>query len=112
MLHTGKSWLRIPYGQDTQVDVSQSLAKALSRAGYETFHLGEGGNEFTAGINAFDTNIVIDDHGKELRRDSSQRHADTTLTYLKTRGTSSKPFYIYLASPVSLRGASQPIARV
>ncbi|HRE80357.1 MAG TPA: sulfatase-like hydrolase/transferase, partial [Opitutaceae bacterium] len=44
MLHTGKSWLRIPNGRDTQVDVSQSLAKVLSRAGYETFHVGKGGN--------------------------------------------------------------------
>ncbi|HRE80358.1 MAG TPA: sulfatase-like hydrolase/transferase, partial [Opitutaceae bacterium] len=46
------------------------------------------------------TNIVIDDRGEELRRDSSQRHADATLTYLKTRGSSSKPFYIYIAPPV------------
>jgi len=100
MLLTGKSWLRIPSGRDAKVDASRSLPKVLSGAGYETFHVGKGGNEFTAGLNAFDTNLVMDDHSVELRRGSSERHADATIKFLKERAGSTKPFYIYFAPPV------------
>ena len=100
MMLTGKSWLRIPNGRDPQADASRSLPKVLSAAGYETFHVGKGGNEFTAGLNAFDTNLRFDDHPVELRRGSSERHADATITFLQGRGTSAKPFYIYFAPPV------------
>ncbi len=100
MLLTGKSWLRIPNGRDKQVDASQSLPKVLSAVGYETFHVGKGGNEFTAGLNAFDTSLRMDDHTVEIRRGSSERHADATIKYLKERTNATKPFYIYFAPPV------------
>ncbi len=105
MLLTGKSWRRIPNGRDASADASQSLPKVLSRAGYTTFHVGKGGNEFTAGLNAFDTNLVMNDGGAELRRGSSERHADAAIKFLKERpsstaATPAKPFYIYFAPPV------------
>ncbi|MSU24273.1 MAG: DUF4976 domain-containing protein [Opitutus sp.] len=105
MLLTGKSWLRIPNGRDASVDASQSLPKVLSHAGYETFHVGKGGNEFTAGLNAFDTNLKFDNHPVELRRGSSERHADAAIKFLRERSSATaaataKPFYIYFAPPV------------
>lgn len=100
MMLTGKSWLRIPNGRDPKADASRSLPKVLSAAGYETFHVGKGGNEFTAGLNAFGTNLRFDDHPVELRRGSSERHADATIKFLQGRAGSAKPFYIYFAPPV------------
>jgi arylsulfatase A-like enzyme len=104
MLLTGKSWLRIPNGRDANADASQSLPRVLGGAGYATFHVGKGGNEFTAGLNAFDTNLLMNDTGPELRRGSSERHADATIKFLKERKsegtTAAKPFYIYFAPPV------------
>ena len=76
MLLTGKSWLRIPNGRDANADASNSLPRVLSRAGYETFHVGKGSNEFTAGLASFDTNLMHSDPSVELRRGSSERHAD------------------------------------
>ena len=98
MMLTGKSWLRIPNGRAKDVDPSQTLPKILRAAGYETFHVGKSGNEFGAGIQAFDTNLVMDDRGPE-RRGSSERHADATLKFLNERKPD-KPFYIYFAPPV------------
>src|SRR6187401_605500 len=100
MMLTGKSWLRIPNGRDPKADATQSLPKVLSAAGYTTFHVGKGGNEFTAALAAFDTNLVMDDRSEALRRGSSERHADATITFLKERTGASKPFYIYFAPPV------------
>jgi arylsulfatase A-like enzyme len=103
MLLTGKSWLRIPNGRDKDADASQSLPRVLSRAGYATFHVGKGGNEFTAGLAAFDTNLILDDRSDELRRASPERHADATIKFLRERSTAAapaKPFYIYFAPPV------------
>jgi arylsulfatase A-like enzyme len=100
MMLTGKSWLRIPNGRDPKADASRSLPKVLSAAGYETFHVGKGGNEFTAGLNAFDTNLRFDDHPVELRRGSSERHADATIKFLQGRAGAAKPFYVYFAPPV------------
>lgn len=97
MLLTGKSWLRIP--KATGGDPLLTLPKVLGAAGYETFHVGKSGNEYTAGINAFDTNLVMDDGTPVLRRGSSERHADATIKFLKARGRD-KPFYIYFAPPV------------
>ena len=99
MLLTGKSWLRIPNRQARDVDASHTLPKVLSGAGYETFHVGKGGNEFKAGLEAFDTNLVMNDGSPELRRGSSQRHADAALKFLRER-SQDKPFYIYFAPPV------------
>jgi arylsulfatase A-like enzyme len=99
MLLTGKSWLRVPNGRDKNADASQSLPKVLGAAGYETFHVGKGVNEFHAGIRAFDTNIMMDDYAPEKRRGSSERHADAAINFLKER-KNDRPFYIYFAPPV------------
>ncbi|WP_309720103.1 sulfatase-like hydrolase/transferase, partial [Armatimonas sp.] len=96
MLLTGKSWLRIPAARGG--DPAATLPKVLSAAGYETFHVGKGGNEYTAGIQAFDQNIVMEDRGQQ-RVGSSERHADAVLKFLSER-KSTRPFYIYLAPPV------------
>ncbi len=100
MLLTGKSWRRIPAGRDPKVDASQTLAQVLSRAGYETFHVGKDFAEFTAGIKAFDANVTADDMTPELRRGTSERTADAAIKFLKGRGADAKPFYIYFAPPV------------
>lgn len=105
MLLTGRSWLRIeeqPRGkaakQKTATDSSAYLPKVISAAGYETWHVGKGGNDFRAGIAAFDTNLI--DEGKgEARRGSSRRHADAAVKFLKERKPD-RPFYVYLAPPV------------
>ncbi len=99
MMLTGKSWLRIPGRGATNVNAATTLPKVLSAAGYETFHVGKSGNEFAAGIQAFDTNIVMDDRGVDQRRGSSERHADAAIQFLTER-KKDKPFYIYLAPPV------------
>ena len=100
MMLTGKSWLRIPRGRDANADASRSLPKVLSAAGYTTFHVGKGGNEFTAGLNAFDINVVMDDSTPDLRRGSSERHADAAIAFLSARAPTAKPFYLYFAPPV------------
>jgi len=99
MMLTGKSWLRIPNARDAKGDASHSLPKVMSGAGYETFHCGKPGNEYTAGLKAFDTNISMADRSPEERRGSSERHAEAAIQFLKQRGKD-KPFYIYLAPPV------------
>lgn len=97
MMLSGRSLYHIPgRGQSTNV---ATLPKALERAGYETWHCGKGGNEFTAGIQQFQTNLVMDDRPPEQRRGSSQRHADAAINFLSQR-SADKPFYIYLAPPV------------
>ena len=98
MMLTGQSWLRIPNKRGAG-DPEKSLPKVMSRAGYETWHCGKGGNEYTVGLNAFDTNIRMDDHTPDLRRGSSERHADAAIKFLRER-KNDRPFYVYLAPPV------------
>jgi arylsulfatase A-like enzyme len=100
MMLTGRSWLRIPNARDKNGDASQSLPQVLSRAGYTTFHVGKGGNEYTAGLQAFDTNLMMNDSTPELRRGSSERHADAAIAFLRERARGAKPFYLYFAPPV------------
>jgi len=75
------------------------LAHAMQAAGYETFHMGKGGNECTPGIEAYETNIVRNDHKPEERIHSSQVYGDTLVKYLRKRKWD-RPFFIYLAPPV------------
>jgi len=99
MMLSGKSWLRIPERQANDVDPATTLPGVLRAAGYETFHVGKSGNEFRTAIEAFDINLVMDDRTPELRRGSSERHADATIKFLGQR-KQEKPFYIYIAPPV------------
>ncbi len=99
MMLTGKSWLRIPKARGGEGEPEKSLPKVMSRAGYETWHCGKPGNEYTVGLKAFDTNISMADPTPNERRGSSERHADAAIKFLTERKTE-KPFYIYLAPPV------------
>ena len=99
MLLTGKSWRRVP-GRKDPVDPATTLPGVIAAAGYSTFHVGKSGNGFIQGLNAFQTNIIIDDRTPELRTDSSERHADAVLGFLQQRGANAQPFYIYVAPPV------------
>jgi arylsulfatase A-like enzyme len=75
------------------------LPRTLQAAGYETFHVGKGGNECTPSLEAFDQNLIYNDDTVELRVGSSQRHADAVIEFLRSR-KGEKPFFIYLAPPV------------
>jgi len=99
MMLTGQSWLRIPDAETVNPD--RYLPKVMEHAGYQTWHFGKGGNEFTAGIKAFQTNIV-DNAPRDQRAGSSRRLADQTIAFLKNRDSvkEAKPFYLYLAPPV------------
>ena len=99
MMLTGQSLFRCPSPGGKDGDPERSLARVLGRAGYETWHGGKGGNEYTVGLQAFDTNLRMDDHGPDLRRGSSERHADAAIKFLQERKTD-RPFYLYLAPPV------------
>jgi arylsulfatase A-like enzyme len=97
MLLTVRSWLRIP--RPDAGNAAATLPKVLSAAGYETFHVGKGGNEYTLGLKAFDTSNTMDDRTPDLRRGSSERHAEAALKFLQER-KGDRPFYIYFAPPV------------
>lgn len=97
MLQTGKSWQHV--SKQNVADPEIMIAKVMSRAGYETWHCGKGSNECTVGLRAFDTNLTMDDHPPDLRRGSSEHHADAAINFLKER-KSDRPFYMYLAPPV------------
>ena len=96
MLLTGRSLFRIP---PAGAKPYPTLADVIRHAGYQTWHCGKGGNEYTAGLRDFETNLVMDDHGAEPRRGSSRRHADAALAFLGSRDTR-RPFYMYIAPPV------------
>jgi arylsulfatase A-like enzyme len=99
MMLTGRSWLRLKGATDP----ATFLPKALAAAGYETWHMGKSGNEFRAGIQAFDTNLIDNARGTgdgpDGRAGSSRRHADAAIRFLSTR-QNDRPFYLYLAPPV------------
>lgn len=101
MMLTGRSLFRIPgnRGGGEAVEPGALLPRVMASAGYQTFHVGKGGNEFKPGIEAFERNVVLDDRGPELRRGSSGRHADAVIAFLGGRDKA-KPFYVYLAPPV------------
>jgi arylsulfatase A-like enzyme len=101
MMLTGKSWLRIPAARTSlkELDASTFLPRVIAAAGYQTFHVGKGGNEFTPGLQSFDQNIIMNDHAPDQRRGSSEHHADAVLKFLDERERG-KPFYVYMAPPV------------
>jgi len=108
MLLTGRSWLRIPGAKGATAnaaDPSTFLPRVMAAAGYQTWHMGKAGNGFPAGLKTFETSIIDDAHGDTPETDRahcSQRLADHTIEFLKSRAASheSRPFYIYLAPPV------------
>jgi arylsulfatase A-like enzyme len=101
MMLTGKSWLRIPWPKAPlrELDASGFLPRVMASAGYQTFHVGKGNNEFTPGLESYDKNVRMDDHTPDERRGSSERHADAVIQFLDERDRQ-KPFYVYLAPPV------------
>ena len=109
MMLTGRSWQRIPGAPGAAPNATEPatfLPRVIQAAGYQTWHMGKKGNGFPAGLKEFETSI-IDDAGrandpKTDRAHCSQRLADRTIEFLKSRATSreTKPFYIYIAPPV------------
>jgi arylsulfatase A-like enzyme len=101
MMLTGRSWLRIPPAKTPMKDLDAStfMPRVLGAAGYQTVHVGKGGNEFTPGLQSFDQNITMNDHAPDQRRGSSERHADAVIRFLDDR-EKDRPFYVYLAPPV------------
>ena len=108
MMLTGRSWQRIPgapAAANHSADPATFLPRAMAAAGYQTWHMGKYGNGFPAGLKTFETTINDDADGKTPESDrahSSQRLADRTIDFLKSRAGSheARPFYIYLAPPV------------
>jgi arylsulfatase A-like enzyme len=108
MMLTGRSWQRIPGAPgaaSNAADPSTYLPRVMASAGYQTWHMGKAGNGFSAGLKAFETSIIDDAHGSTREKDRahcSQRLADRTIEFLKSRAASheARPFYIYLAPPV------------
>lgn len=104
MMLTGRSWQRIPNARADAGNPATFLPKVMAAAGYQTWHMGKGGNAFGPGIAAFETNLVDDGKGKQDggRTESSRRLADQTIGFLKQRADDKEalPFYIYLAPPV------------
>ncbi len=109
MMLTGRSWQRIPGAPGARADAGDPttfLPGVLGAAGYRTWHMGKGGNAFTAGLRAFQTSIV-DDGKKEGdpatdRAHASARLADRAIDFLKEHAArkDAAPFYAYLAPPV------------
>ena len=108
MLLTGRSWQRIPGAPAAAADAADPttfLPRVIAAAGYQTWHMGKYGNGFPAGLKEFETTIRDDANGKSPETDrahGSQRLADRTIEFLKSRTAAkeSKPFYLYLAPPV------------
>ena len=81
MMLTGRSWQRIPGAKSARPganDPKTFLPSVLAAAGYRTWHMGKGGNAFTAGVGAFQTNI-IDDGKKEGDPATDRAHASARL---------------------------------
>ena len=108
MMLTGRSWQRIPAASAAAAnaaDPATFLPRVIQAEGYQTWHTGKKGNGFPAGLKEFGTSIIDDANGKTPENDRahcSQRLADRTIEFLKSRTASheAKPFYIYIAPPV------------
>jgi len=114
MLLTGRSLFRLPIQKVLRSDLKRyraamagkeeghdwvMLPRVLGAAGYETYHIGKSGNGFVPGLQAFEHNTIRDDRPVEKRAESSERHADEILEFLRTR-KSDRPFFIYMSPPV------------
>ncbi|MCU0784964.1 MAG: sulfatase-like hydrolase/transferase, partial [Verrucomicrobia bacterium] len=108
MMLTGRSWQRIPGAPGAAQNAAGPatfLPRVIAAAGYQTWHMGKYRNGFPAGLAEFQTSIVDDAIGNtpaDDRAHCSQRLADRTIAFLKSRavGHEPRPFYIYLAPPV------------
>jgi len=108
MMLTGRSWQRIPGAPGAAPNAatpSTFLPRVIEAAGYQTWHMGKAGNGFPAGLKEFATSIIDDAKGSAPETDRahcSQRLADRTIEFLKSRAASheARSFYIYLAPPV------------
>ena len=108
MMLTGRSWQRIPGSPGAAPNAanpSTFLPRVIAAAGYQTWHMGKSGNGFPAGLREFETSIIDDAKGSTPETDRahcSQRLADRTIEFLKSRAASheARPFYTYLAPPV------------
>ena len=108
MMLTGRSWQRIPGAASAAPNAANPatfLPRVMAAAGYQTWHMGKAGNGFVAGLKEFETSIIDDATGATPETDRahcSQRLADLTIEFLKSRAASHevRPFYIYLAPPV------------
>ncbi len=102
MLLTGRSWQRIPKASGALPNAGNPvtfLPRVLASAGYQTFHAGKTGNAFTQGIQAFETNLSLDDKVTGGRANASRAMGDCAVAFLESRNRK-KPFYMYLAPPV------------
>ena len=108
MMLTGRSWQRIPGAPGAAPNAatpSTFLPRVIEAAGYQTWHMGKSGNGFAAGLKEFATSIIDDAQGATPANDRahcSQRLADRTIEFLKSRAASheARSFYIYIAPPV------------
>ena len=108
MMLTGRSWQRIPGAAGAGANAKEPttfLPRVIQAAGYQTWHMGKYGNGFPAGLAEFQTTIRDDAHGEtpeDDRAHCSQRLADKTIEFLKSRtaANETKPYYIYIAPPV------------
>src|SRR6185436_13393416 len=94
MMLTGRSWQRIPgspAAAPNAADPATFLPRVIAAAGYQTWHMGKYGNGFPAGLKEFETTINDNANGKtpaDDRAHGSQRLADRTIEFLKSRAAS------------------------
>jgi len=101
MILSGRSVFHFSNGGFAKPDKGNSAlwAKAMSAGGYETFHLGKGGNSYKPGMEAFDTCLYTGEIGADEHAVASQKTADRVIEFLKNR-KNDKPFFVYMAPPV------------
>ncbi len=91
MVMTGRSLWRIPQGRRPDAPAgTPMLPVALGAAGYETYRTGKKGNVCHFANRRFDTNVY---DGDKREPDSSKRHADRVIEFLR-RHDRSKPFFV------------------
>lgn len=108
MMLSGRSWQRMPgapAAAANAADPATFLPRVMAAAGYQTWHMGKKSNGFPAGLREFETSVIDDAQGSTPETDRahcSQRLADRTIEFLKSRAVSheTRPFFIYLAPPI------------